>query len=83
MFIDEKQRSGILENEYEERGSSLVIVYEEEDRGKDNPDLNKFMQSKDFSYFLSTEEVRATESQILQSLAFDKNALNLLRPRNN
>jgi AAA+ ATPase superfamily predicted ATPase len=81
MFIGRKTEIGILENEYGREGSSLVIVYGRRRIGKTTL-IKQFMQSKDSLYFLSTEEGGRQNLKYFQSLAFDKTALNLLRPEN-
>ena len=81
MFVGRKTEIGILENEYKREGSSLVIVYGRRRIGKTTL-IKQFMQSKDSLYFLSTEERGRQNLKYFQSLAFDKTALNLLRPEN-
>lgn len=81
MFVGRKTEIGILENEYKREGSSLVIVYGRRRIGKTTL-IKQFMQSKDSLYFLSTEEGGRQNLKYFQSLAFDKTALNLLRPEN-
>ena len=84
MFIGRKEELGFLENEYNKKRSSFVIIYGRRRVGKTTL-IKEFIRNKEAMYFLASEELENenkknfvekvadfTKQQYLKDTAFSK-----------
>lgn len=78
QFIDREQELDTLENEYERKGSSLVVLYGRRRAGKTTL-ISEFIKGKNALFFLASEESEAQNRSAFKDKAADFIDSDLLR----
>ncbi len=77
-FIDREEELKFLNNQYEKKSSSLIILYGRRRTGKTSL-IKQFGKNKDMIYFLATEESEVQNREMLKNVVADNLKSELLR----
>lgn len=77
-FIDREEELKFLNNQYEKKSSSLIILYGRRRTGKTSL-IKQFGKNKDMIYFLATEESEVQNREMLKNVVADNLKNELLR----